>query len=263
MTSSFRMLMVSVSPWLMILFWFVVFAAFCFGTRYLVIRFADEERQDQLGHAGDKLEGAMAATFAFLVGFAITISWGGIDAGQSAVEMQAARSQQLSWALANMDDQDSVNRMLGELKSYLVTAVNDDPAVLAEGTGESLPSSAKLDAMEDSVHQYAYGMTSTGPEANTIVTSAQNLAMGQGTIIAVSQRALPNLLVILLAVAGCLTAVVMGFGAVRQKRPYLLLAWCFVSALAISVAYLLDYPFGGSIAVDFGPYMTVVDTLPG
>ena len=62
------------AAWLMIAMGFVFFAAISAGCRFALIKLASPERSAVLqGHA-DKLLGVFGATFAFLVGFAITIT---------------------------------------------------------------------------------------------------------------------------------------------------------------------------------------------
>lgn len=263
MSSSLRAVLSEVPPWVVITFWFAVFAGVSFGVRWAVRTWSGPERMEELAEHSHKLVGALAATFAFLVGFAITITWSGVGDGQSAVEDQAAHAQQLAWSLRSMGDQAAADRLLGDLKMYLTVAATEDSDMLARGAGESLPSSSSLDRLAAEVHSYAYSMGEPGPEATMIITNVQDLAMGQASIVALSQRQLPILLAVLLVISGIAMAAVAGIGAATVSRPYLLLVWCFVSALAISVAFILDHPFGGTLAVDFRPIIVVADSLPG
>ena len=73
-------------------------------------------------HAG-KLLGVFGATFAFLVGFAITITWSAVGAGQDAVDLQASSAQQLSWATSEIQDQAGAAEVNGNLRNYLNTVV--------------------------------------------------------------------------------------------------------------------------------------------
>lgn len=50
------------------------------------------------GAAIRELLGPLGATFALLVGFAITMTWSALSAGQDAVDLQASSAQQVSWS---------------------------------------------------------------------------------------------------------------------------------------------------------------------
>lgn len=255
-------LLVAEAPsWLVIAFWFAVFSAVAVTARWCVTRLASDERRKELAEHSNKLIGALGATFAFLVGFSISISWTNVGDGQRAVEDQAAYAQQLAWSVRSMQDDTMSGMLMADLEAYLTALATQDADALARGTGESLPSAQSLDTLADAVHSYAFAMQSPGPEASMLVTNVQSLAMGEAGISAISQRQLPLLLAVLLVMSGTAMAAAVGIGAATVRRPYLLLVWCFVSALAMSVAFLLNHPFAGSLSVDFGPVMVVADSL--
>lgn len=248
-------------PWLVIAFWFAVFSAVAVTARWCVKRFASDERRTELAEHSNKLIGALGATFAFLVGFSISISWTNVGDGQRAVEDQAAYAQQLAWSIRSMQDDTMSSTLMADLETYLSALSTQDSYVLARGAGERLPSAQALDTLADAIHAYAFSMEPPGPEASMLVTNVQSLATGEAGIAAISQRQLPLLLAVLLVMSGAAMAAAVGIGAATVRRPYLLLVWCFVSALAMSVAFLLNHPFAGSLAVDFGPVTVVADSL--
>ena len=127
------------APWLMIAIGFVFFAAISAGCRFALARLASPERSSQLeGHA-DKLLGVFGATFAFLVGFAITITWSAVGAGQDAVDLQASSAQQLSWAAGEIQDKAGADEVNGNLRNYLQTVVNKDGPALRMGISVRCP----------------------------------------------------------------------------------------------------------------------------
>lgn len=263
MTGTLRALLVAVPPWLVILLWFAVFSAVAFIARWLVMRIGDEKRREELAQHSHKLAGALGATFAFLVGFAITITWSSVGEGQQIVEEQAAHAQQLAWSVNGMREVSVADPLLTSLKAYLEAVAYRDGDVLARGAGDTLPSSEPLAVLADQVHAVAFAPDTSMTESAMLTSNLQGLAMGQASIVALSQRQLPILLALLLVTSGVAMAAVAGIGAATVARPYLLLVWCFVSALAISVAFILDHPFGGALAVDFRPVIVVADSLPG
>jgi hypothetical protein len=78
------------SPWLMITIGFVFFAVFSACCRYGLSGVASPERRAQVEEHAGKLLSVFGATFAFLIGFAITITWSAVSAGQDAVDLQAS-----------------------------------------------------------------------------------------------------------------------------------------------------------------------------
>lgn len=258
-----RTLATDLPAWLEFLIWFLVFTGVAFGARWLAMRTTSEERRHELAEHSHKLIGALAATFAFLVGFSITITWSSVSQGQQAVEDQAAYAQQLIWSLRGMQDTSAASTFEADLRAYLMSAATQDSDMLAQGAGGTLPSSTPLNALAADVHAYSFAMEPPGPETTMLVSNVQSLAMGEASIIALSQRQLPILLALLLVISGVAMAAVAGIGAATVSRPYLLLVWCFVSGLAISVAFILDHPFGGTLAVDFRPIIVVAESLAG
>jgi hypothetical protein len=82
------------------------FAVVSFGARELVRRrCGDEDRQELAEQAQNVLTG-VAATFAFFVGFAITVTWGAVTAAQGAVEQQATAVRQMARQVDNIADRD-------------------------------------------------------------------------------------------------------------------------------------------------------------
>jgi hypothetical protein len=63
------------SPWLLIAIGFVFFAVISGSCRYGLGGVASPERRAQVEEHAGKLLSVFGATFAFLIGFAITITW--------------------------------------------------------------------------------------------------------------------------------------------------------------------------------------------
>ena len=87
-----------------------------------------------------KLLSVFGATFAFLIGFAITITWSAVGAGQDAVDLQASSAQQLSWATSEIQDNAGADEVNDNLRNYLNTVVSKDGPALADGDFTALPS---------------------------------------------------------------------------------------------------------------------------
>ena len=145
------------SPWLMIAIGFVFFAAISAGCRYGLGGVASPERRAQVEEHAGKLLSVFGATFAFLIGFAITITWSAVGAGQDAVDLQASSAQQLSWAASEIQNKAGADEVNGNLRNYLNTVVSKDGPALAVGEFAALPSADTFDTLQNSVHRVAYG----------------------------------------------------------------------------------------------------------
>lgn len=247
--------------WLLITGWFVFFAALSLMSRYAVRRIPSRERRDELTDYAAKTLSPIGATFAFLIGFAATMTWSAMSAGQEAVDAQATSAQQLAWATKSISDKAGVAEVIGHLDRYLATVVDADRAFLARGEVSSLPSSQEFDSLQHSVHNVAYAKSTNTPEATAMTQAAAALTAAQAKVSAVAQRSLPPLMTGLLIAAGALLAVAMGAAAAEVSRPYLMYGWAAVSAIAMALVFTLDAPFRGAIAVNMGPLVAVSDGL--
>jgi len=241
------------SPWLMIALGFVFFAATSATCRYGLIGVASPERRAQVEEHAGKLLSVFGATFAFLIGFAITITWSAVGAAQDAVDSQASSAQQLSWATSEIQDQAGADEVNGNLRTYLNTVVKDDGPALAAGHFTSLPSAETFDTLQNSVHRVAYGRGNTDPEASGMVSAAASLTAAQSKVTAVAQRSLPTILIVLIVLSGALLAATVGLSALTVKPPYLMYAWALLAAVSLAVVLMLDFPFSGGITVNLGP----------
>lgn len=257
-SSWLREALVSVPPWAIILALFLLFVGISVGCRTLVVRRCSDDRRAELAEHAGKLVTGMAASFAFFVGFAITMTWGAVSAGQAAVEDQAARAQQLVWVVGNISDEEAAHSILEELHTYLVTAANQDGPHLAGGDTRNLPSTKPLDTLQDSIHGYAFGPDSADPEVSGLVDAAADLNAAAASVSAVARRSLPPLVAVLLLVAGGLLAAIMGVSTAMISRPLFLPVWCLLPALAITVI-----PGPGGIEVDLSPLLVVAERMTG
>ena len=145
------------SPWLTIAIGFVLFAVVSAICRYGLGGVASPDRRAQVEEHAGKLLSVFGATFAFLIGFAITITWSAVGAGQDAVDLQASSAQQLSWATSEIQDKAGADEVNRNLRNYLDTVVNKDLSALAAGDFNALPSAESFDTLQNSVHKVAYG----------------------------------------------------------------------------------------------------------
>jgi hypothetical protein len=250
------------SPWwLLIAVWFVFFAGLSLVSRYAVRRVRAAGRRDELTDYASKTLGPIGATFAFLIGFAATMTWSAVSAGQEAVDAQATSAQQLAWATKSISDKAGIAQVISDLDGYLAFAADDDPAFLARGQVTALPSAQAFDTLQHSVHRVAYAKGTTTSEANAMTLAAAALTAAQAKVSAVAQRSLPPLMTGLLIASGALLAVAMGAAAAEVSRPYLMYGWAAVSAIALTLVFTLDIPFRGAIGVNLGPLVAVSDGL--
>ena len=249
--------------WLLIPAWFVFFAALSVAARYAVRRIRSEERRTELADYAGKVLSQIGATFAFLIGFAATMTWSAISAGQEAVDAQSTSAQQLAWATKSISDKAGAAEVVGNLERYLSVAVEQDPQFLATGDTTALPSARALDTLQHSVHNVAYGNGASIPEAGAMTSAAAALTAAQAKVSAVAQRSLPSLMVWLLVAAGGLLAATMGTAAAEMTRPILMYGWALVAAIALVLIVTLDVPFRGSIKVNMEPLAEVSSSLAG
>jgi len=245
----------------MIAIGFVFFAAISAGCRFALSRVASPERSAELEDYAGKLLSVFGATFAFLVGFAVTITWSAVSAGQDAVDLQASSAQQLSWATSEIQDKAGADEVNRNLRNYLNTVVDKDGPALAAGEFSALPSAESFDTLQNSVHKVAYGGKNTDPEANGMVSAAASLTAAQSKVTAVAQRALPPILIVLIVLSGTLLAVTVGLSALTVKPPYLMYAWAFLAAVSVAVVLMLDFPFSGGITVNLGPLSVAAGSI--
>ncbi|MFI0432851.1 MAG: hypothetical protein ACH36H_06885 [Candidatus Nanopelagicales bacterium] len=258
-----RQLLDATPSWLLIIICFAIFAAICTISRWLVRRRTSDERREEVADYASSLVSGLAATFAFLVGFAITMTWGAVNAGQDAVDSLAASSQQLSWSSSNIADQAGAAEIKSRLTAYLNAFVTDDAEALAQGNVSPLPTAVPFDKLQDAVHSVAYRGGDSIPEASGMVNAAAALTAAQSKVTAVAQRSLPPLLIVLILLAGALLAVGMGTAAATVERPTLMYGWAFLSGLSLTMVLMLDYPFGGAISVNLAPVAQVAQAVAG
>jgi hypothetical protein len=244
----------------MIAIGFVFFAAISATCRYGLSGVAAERRAQVEEHAG-KLLSVFGATFAFLIGFAITITWSAVGAGQDAVDLQASSAQQLSWATSEIHDKAGADEVNRNLRDYLNTVVNNDGPALAGGKFTALPSAEKFDTLQNSVHKVAYGGGNSDPEASGMVSAAASLTAAQSKVTAVAQRSLPVVLVVLIVLSGTLLAATVGLSALTVKPPFLMYAWALLAAVSVAVVMMLDFPFSGGITVNLGPLSVAAGSI--
>lgn len=246
--------------WGRTLVWFAFFAILSLLSRHAVRRVDSEDRRTELTDYAGKTLTPIGATFGFLIGFAATMSWSAINAGQEAIDSQATATQQLVWATKSISDNAGAKEILGNLDHYLSVVVNQDQAFLSRDDTAALPSSQAFDALQHSVHTVAYDRGTT-PEAAAMTSAAAALTAAQSKVSAVAQRALPPLLLGLLIAAGALLALAMGSAGGDVSRPYLMYGWALVSAIALTLILTLDGPFRGAIKVNIQPLVRLSETL--
>lgn len=250
------------SPWwLLIALWFVFFTATSMIARFAVRRAPESERRTELAEYAGKTLTPIGGVFAFLIGIAATMTWSALNAGQEAVDAQAAAAQQLAWATKSISDKPGTAEIIGNLNRYLNSEVTQDIPLLARGEVTALPSLQAYDTLQHSIHKVAYQDGTTGSEAGAMTAAAATLTATQSKMSAVAQRSLPALLIGLLVAAGALLGIAMGAAAAEVDRPYLMFGWAFVAAIGLTLIVTLDGPFRGLIAVNMNPLVEVAHSL--
>jgi hypothetical protein len=251
----------ALSPWLMIVLGFLFFAAISAGCRYGLNGAASTERRAEVEEHAGKLLSVFGATFAFLIGFAITITWGAVNAGQDAIDSQASSAQQLSWATSEIQDKAGADEVNRNLRDYLNAVVKNDEPALAAGRFSALPSAQTFDTLQTSVHRVAYGHGNSDPEASGMVSAAASLTAAQSKVTAVAQRSLPLILIVLIVFSGTLLAATVGLSALNVNPPYLMYAWALLASVSVAVILMLDFPFSGGITVNLGPLAVAAQSI--
>lgn len=249
--------------WLILIICAAGFSAVTFGTRQIVVRRCAPERQDDLVDLAKAMNGPTGTTLAFLIGFAVTITWGTMSAAQGSVEKVAASAQQISWLTENLEDRDSAKVINSDLSEYLTTIATRDRAQLASGDIVQLPSFDYLDKLEKDVHLIGKAGSATNPESGPLLSAAAALTGAQGELNAVARRQLPDVVLWLLLFTATLSAAVMGIVATEVRRPYLILGWAIVAAMGVSVVLSLYNPFDGTVSVDFLPLTDAASRIAG
>ncbi len=256
-----RDLIIAVPLWAIMAALLLLFSAVIFTARRIVRRRCTDDTCEEIAEQANSLATGLAATFAFFVGFAITVTWGAVSTGQAAVEQQAASIQQMAWGLNNIANRTESAALMEKLRTYATMAATADDPFLIRGDTANLPSAVPLDRFEDALHTYAFGSTAAVQEVNSLVTRAGALGTNSAVVSAVAQRSLPGVLGILLVVAGVLVAAVVGFTTVTARRPVLMYVWALIPALSITVVVALAFPFAHRIGVSTAPLQAVAENL--
>lgn len=252
----------SVPLWLLGLLLFAFFTAVMLGTRAIVGRGRDEEGREQIAADASRMITGLAATFALFVGLSITVTWGAVSTGQVAVEQQASAIRNMNWAINNIPDKVEGAQLRQKLTAYAVAAGYDDQPYLEKGQTRDLPSAVPLDHFEDALHIYAFGPKAQPSSVSSLVTAATAIGTSSSTVSAVAQRGLPTVVSVLLWLSGILVVVVMGIASLDSRHPALMLVWCAIPALSLTVVVALSTPFGAHGAgVNLAPVKTVADEL--
>lgn len=243
---------------------FLLFILFCLvGTaaRRLVLRRCGEEAREELVDQAKGLLTGVSATFAFFVGFAISLSWGAVNAAQNAVEHQSAAIHQMAWELRNIPDQAQSAVLMDKLAAYAVSAAGDDAPRLARGQTADLPSAAALESFEDALIAYVSGPGAK--DADGLRASASSMVSSAASVAAVANRALPRPLAVLLAAVAVLVTIVLGITTVTSGRSSVLFVyvWCVIPALSLTVIWALAFPFALRSGLTLAPLRAVADSL--
>jgi hypothetical protein len=199
----------------------------------------------------------VAASLALLVGFAITITWGGVSAAQSATEAEAVAARQIGWSIvlntgetyANLPEAEA-QQALRDLVTLLEVTSQPNAQALVSTTTEHDPVDLALRAFQRSVRQLTYNAKVQPVQSGSIQSAADAVAAAEADTNAIAQRRLPALFIFLILITAVLLAALQGICLVSKPRPWAALAWAGVVALSITVVLQMDSPFTGDISVN-------------
>ena len=258
-----REVIISLRPGVIAVVLLALFCVVAIASRRLVLWRCDDETREELADQASNLLTGVSATFAFFIGFAISISWGAVTAGQNAVEQQSAAIHQMAWELRNIPDKTASAALMGKLTTYATTAADQDAAFLARGVTTDLPSAAALNDFEDALNAYAGGPGSA--RAAALVSGASDVVSSSAAVAAVANRSLPQPLATLLLVVAVLVTIVMGVSTVTKGRTSMMFVyvWCLIPALSLTVVMALAYPFALRSGMTLAPLRAVAHSLAG
>lgn len=240
----------------------VIFGLVCFAARGLVMRRCDEETREELADQAKGLLTGLAATFAFFVGFAISISWGAVSAAQSAVEQQATAVSQMDWELRNIDDVAQSGALRDKLRTFVDVAVNQDTGFLADGVTFGLPSAVSLEGFETALNAYTDKMPDSRA-ATRLTNAASALVSSSAAVASVANRVLPQPLAALIFIVAVLVSIAMGIstGTYGRRSMIFVGVWCLVPALSLTVVLAVAYPFAIRSGLPVAPMRAVAQHL--
>lgn len=249
-------------PQAMALLLLVIFALVCFAARGLVMRRCDEETREELADQAKGLLTGLAATFAFFVGFAISISWGAVTATQSAVEQQATAVSQMDWELRNIDDASQSGALRDKLRTFVDIAVNQDTGFLADGVTFGLPSTVSLEEFETALTAYT-DKKPDSRESIRLTNAASALVSSSAAVASVANRVLPQPLAGLIFLVAVLVSIAMGISTVTYGSRSMIFVgvWCLVPALSLTVVLAVAYPFAMRSGLPVAPLRAVAQHL--
>lgn len=249
--------------WVVLLAFSVFFLVVMFGARLGLARVPDEERREEVADLAKSLNGPVGATLAFLVGFAVSITWGAMSTAQSAVERLAAQGQQTALVADGISDPTTRATVDTDLQAYLRAVADQDRVVLAEEEVTEMPSFSSLQTLAHTVRDLSRAAAG-GPDAGalgTVQSNVSTMAGIQAELNAVARRALPPVVVQLLVVTGALSAATVGMLAVGVRRPYLIAGWALVIAMGLAVVVAIYNPFAGSVQITFDPLLDAAQRI--
>ena len=240
----------------------MIFGLVCLAARVVVLRRCDEETREELADQARSLLTGLAATFAFFVGFAISICWGAVSAAQSAVEQQATAITQMDWEIRNMPDAGEAATLREKLRAFVSAAAREDTGYLARGVTIGLPSAVPLEEFETALRTYTDKKPESS-ESSRLTNAASALVSTSASVASVANRALPQPMVALLLLVAILVSAAMGISTVMYGRRSMVFVfvWCLVPALSLTVVLALAYPFALRTGLTVAPLRAVAQHL--
>ena len=104
--------------WATAIILFLFFASVMLVARTIAARRCSEKSAEKLSDESVRLLTGLAATFAFFVGFAITVTWGAVSAGQAAVEREAGAVRNMNWAINNIPNKEEGAQLKARLATF-------------------------------------------------------------------------------------------------------------------------------------------------
>jgi hypothetical protein len=178
-----------------------------------------------------------------------------MSSAQTSIEKLAAQTQQTALLAGSVLDPADRATFNTDLATYLAAVADQDSVVLADEELTEMPSFVPLEKMQSDVRalvRRAQGTENAEP-VRTLQSDVLQLAEIQAELNAVARRGLPDVVLQLLILTGCMSAATVGMLAVEVERPYLIAGWALVIAMGLTVVIALYNPFDGSVSVTFDP----------
>jgi hypothetical protein len=238
--------------------WFVAWT----GIAYAVLNeFVSGSDQEDLATLAASLMTAFGALFAFLTAFVITIEWNQRRDAEHNVGLEADACVRLAWA-SQYPGCDG-RSILGALRSYLQSVLDDEWPVLAKGEGGSPATHDELGEVQRVIRHIAAEPELSASVGADLTAAVNQMAVTRADRINQASHDLPTPLFLLAFLSGVLLTLNAISLSLRFEPGFLTLIGGLVTLVALDLALLvaIGSPFSGGLRVGQRPLRHVLDDL--